>query len=454
MNDSRTESYAKNLQPEVKNSVRSASRKFTQLRVDGLAALFSNPLEARTQAAAVKSYVIDHLHDLLIQFEAACMESGMIVHWAKDAASARDQILEICKKRATNGATIVKAKSMATEEIDLNHCLHAAGYDVVETDLGEFVVQLDGDTPSHIVAPIIHRSATHVSNTFHRYGIGPKTEDPRVLTQQARKYLRSKFKKAQVGISGVNFGIAETGRLVLIENEGNNRLSTTAPDTHIAVMGIEKLLPLEGDLPLFLKLLCGSATGQRLSTIVHLISGPRQLGQPDGPTEVHVVLIDNGRSSIANSRFREILRCIRCGACLNICPVYRESSGHAYGHVYSGPIGAILAPLLSGIAPFGDLAKASTLCGACEEACPVRIPIPDMLLEMRHLARTEGVIESEVPWREFAWGASHPTFWRAGLQILPMVDDVQIGPAAAWANYRELPTRDGRAFRRWWRDRS
>lgn len=453
LNTNRVEGFSRDLDPTVKKSVRSASRKFTQARKDGLSLNFQSAKDSRSQATAVKDYVLDNLHTLLKQFEAKCIDNGIIVHWAKDAQSARDQIIEICGNNATYGATIVKGKSMATEELALNHCLEESGYNVVETDLGEFVVQLDGDTPSHIVAPIIHRSAKQVSETFQSHQIGPKTEDPEKLTKQARAYLRSRFQESQIGFSGVNFGIAETGRIVLVENEGNNRLSTTVPNTHIAIMGIEKLLPVESDLPVFLKLLCGSATGQQLSTIVHLISGPRG-NSADGPEEVHLILLDNGRSTILNSEFKEILRCIRCGACLNVCPVYREASGHAYGHVYSGPVGAILAPLLSGLAPFGDLAKASTLCGACEEACPVMIPIPDMLLRMRDLAHREGLVKHEIPWKRFAYGARHSALWKAGLKMLPMAEGFNGGPVQHWSEFREVPKRAGRDFRRWWNERS
>ncbi|MBX7135965.1 MAG: lactate utilization protein [Fimbriimonadaceae bacterium] len=348
---------------------------------------------------------------------------------------------------------IAKAKSMATEEIHLNPALEAAGFLPVETDLGEYVVQIDGDRPSHIVTPIIHKNRFEVARSFEREGLGPYTEDPAELTLQARAALREKFREAVVGISGVNFGIAETGRLVLVENEGNNRFSTTAPKVHIALMGIEKILPKEADLPLFLKLLAGSATGQRFATYIHLITGPRQPDETDGPEEVHLVLLDNGRSKILESKYREVLRCIRCGACLNVCPVYRQAGGHAYRHVYSGPIGAVLAPLLEGLDATGDLAKASSLCGACEEVCPVKIPLPDMLLELRDEGIQSGAIKEAIPWNRFAQGASSPLLWRAGLFLLPMAGKLAPGALTDWTEMREPPQRVGRSFRKWWDER-
>lgn len=448
------EDFSSGLSEDVRHSVRAAATKFTRARLVGLQDNVPQLEIARTQAAAIKDFVLANLKDLLLQFEAMAQENGVQVHWANDAKSASDQILQICASKADAGSTIVKAKSMATEEIHLNEVLLGQGFDVVETDLGEFVVQLDEDTPSHIVAPIIHKSARDVSRTFEAHGLGPRSEDPVVLTKQARTFLREKFKTASIGISGVNFGIAETGRIVLVENEGNNRFCTTAPKIHIALMGIEKLLPSERHLPLFLKLLCGSATGQQLATTIHLISGPKRQQELDGPEEVHVILLDNGRSGVLASEYREILRCIRCGACLNVCPVYRQASGHGYGSVYSGPVGAVLTPLLSGLAPFGHLAKASTLCGACEEVCPVKIPIPDMLLNLRHDSAEASLPMDPGSWKAFSFSARNPVAWRAGLEMLPLLEDIPLGPANSWAKSRELPHREGRSFRRWWRDRS
>jgi len=447
----RVEAFARNLSSETTGSVRSAS----VLKIDGRTKMLASSLDdserARTAAAEVKDYVLDNLSTLLVQLEAKCLENGIIVHWAEDAGQARELIGNLVgeKKR------IVKAKSMATEEIHLNDFLIKAGHEVVETDLGEYVVQIDGDTPSHIVTPIIHKSLKQVAKSFEREGLGPYSEVAETLTMQARERLREKFQKADVGISGVNFAIAESGRIVLVENEGNNRFSTTAPRLHIALMGLEKVLPREADLPLFLRLLAASATGQQVTTYTHFIAGPRKSDEADGPDQVHLVILDNGRTKALAGPYREILRCIRCGACLNVCPVYRQASGHAYGHVYSGPLGAVLAPALEGVEKMGDLAKASTLCGACEEVCPVKIPIPSMLLRLRDEAFRAGVIKDPVAWQAYATGALNPRLWRTGLTMLPMASKVAPHPMkSGWAEFHDLPTRSGRDFRRWWNERT
>jgi len=447
------ERRARKIDRETIDSVRAATIKAADARVTGLASLFDDVAAARTQAAQVKAYVLDNMAGLLSQLEMKCRLNGVTVHWARDAESARKVIQEICAASAPAGSTIVKAKSMVSEEIHLNEHLIKAGFNVVETDLGEFVVQIDHDTPSHIIAPIIHKNRRQVARSFEREGLGPYTESPEQLASQARRHLRERFKEAKIGISGVNFAIAESGRLVLVENEGNSRLSTTAPDTHIAVMGLEKLLPTEADLPLFLKLLSGSATGQRLTVYTHLISGPRRRDESDGPLSVHLVILDNGRTKILNGPYREILRCIRCGACANVCPVYRQSSGHAYDHVYNGPIGAVLAPALEGVAALPDLAKASSLCGACEEVCPVKIPIPRMLLQLRSEAVRTGALQEALPWAIFTFGATSGFRWRAGLKLLPMSKMASHPLKKGWTEYREMPAKEGRDFRKWWNGR-
>ncbi|HRF59931.1 MAG TPA: lactate utilization protein B [Fimbriimonadaceae bacterium] len=450
----KVEAFARALRGEVVTSVRTASAAKVASRVSTLGEAFDDIESARTEAARIKDEVLDRLRDLLLEFEARATARRIQVHWASDAAEANRVVLEICRRVAEPGAIVAKAKSMATEEIGLNSALEGAGFRPIETDLGEYVVQIDGDHPSHIVTPIIHKNRVDVARSFVREGLGPYTEDPAELTMQARAKLRDVFRQASVGVSGANFLIAETGRIVLVENEGNNRFSTTAPRVHIAVAGIEKLLPSERELPLFLKLLAGSATGQRLTTYVHLISGPREANDPDGPEEVHVIFLDNGRTRVLEGRYREILRCIRCGACLNVCPVYRQVSGHAYRHVYSGPIGAVLAPALEGIDAIGDLAKASTLCGACEEVCPVKIPIPRMLLELRDEAARAGLGKRDIPWKRFATLAGSELLWRAGLTLLPIARKLPSALGREWAQKREMPMREGRSFREWWRERS
>ena len=441
----RFDEFVRDIDQSTINSVRRSSIKFTNARQETLNEVFDDVDVARRQAAEIKSFVLDNLKDLLLQLEKSCTANGIQVHWAKDAESANKIVLALCKIARPEGATVVKAKSMATEEIHLNKHLIEAGHTPVETDLGEFVIQIDDDRPSHIVAPIIHKDRRQIAKSFEKCGLGEYTEEPEELTMQARAHLREKFRRADVGVSGVNFAIAETGRIVLVENEGNNRLSTTAPNIHIALMGIEKVLPSEKDLPLFLRLLAGSATGQKITVYTHLISGPKKSEQ-DGPQEVHLILLDNGRTKVLNGPYRDILRCIRCGACLNVCPVYRQSTGHAYRHVYPGPVGAVLAPALEGIESMGDLAKASSLCGSCEEVCPVAIPIPDMLLHLR----SQDARNSSVIWKWFGAGAKNAKLWRTGVKLLPMAG----GAPPGWREFRDAPKRQDRSFRRWWRDRS
>ncbi len=443
------DAFVRNLDPATGKSVHDASATKTQQRIDTLSAVFPDPESARSAAARTRQYVLDHLKPLVLSLEEQCHKNGIVVHWARDAKEARSVILGLCRQSCRPGAVIVKAKSMATEEIHLNHALADAGYDVVETDLGEFVVQLDHDTPSHIVTPIIHKNRYQVARLFEENNIGTYTEKPEELTSQARRHLRTQFRRAEVGISGVNFAVAETGRLVLVENEGNSRLSTTAPRVHIAVMGIEKVLPSEADLPLFLRLLAGSATGQRATVYTHFIHGPRKPEALDGPDEVHLVILDNGRLDALAGPYRDILRCIRCGACLNVCPVYRQGSGHAYGHVYSGPLGAVLAPALEGVG-LAAIAKASSLCGACEEVCPVKIPIPELLLHLRDQGVREKTIVDPIPWSGFVAVATRAYLWRTSLQAVPMAKLVP----NPWSRHRHMPRRDGRDFRRWFRERA
>ncbi len=441
---SRVDRFATELDGRTIAAVRAASRAKVGQRLAALPRTFSDPEQARDFAFRVKKHVLDNLRGLLLEFEANLKKNGIQVHWATDAEEARATIVRICRQAFPEGATVVKGKSMATEEIHLNDALKEAGYPPVETDLGEFVVQIDGDTPSHIVTPIIHKDRRQIAASFEREGLGPYTTEPEALTMQARRRLRDTFQVAKIGISGVNFGIAATGRLVIVENEGNNRLSTTAPDVHIAVMGIEKLLPGEAELGVFLPLLAGSATGQQLTTYVHFITGPRQTGA-DGPREVHIVLLDNGRTAVMRSAQKDILMCIRCGACLNVCPVYRAASGHGYQHVYSGPVGAVLAPSFEFEAN-SDLPFASSLCGACQEVCPVKIPIPDLLVGLRTRSTAQG------SWGFFAKGATNPTLWRAGLAIAPWISGAT-SRVSGWGEFRTAPSRH-LDFRRWWHGRT
>lgn len=338
--------------------------------------------ELRTAARKIKKETISNLDKYLLQLEQSVKKLGGHVHWAKDSNEASQIILNIARKG--NVKSVVKSKSMATEEIELNDSFESAGIKVVETDLGEYIIQLAGEHPSHIIAPAIHKTKDDISKLFSEKLRIPYYEEPEELTKVAREKLRNEFLNADMGVSGANFAVAETGTIVVVENEGNARLTTTVPKIHVALVGIEKLIPRYEDLSLFLTVLARSATGQKSSTYVSFISGPKRNSDQDGPEEFHLVLLDNGRSKIlASEQTRESLYCIRCGACLNNCPVYRHVGGHSYGWAYSGPIGAIITPQLMGVHKAPELPFASSLCGACHDVCPVKIDFPKVLLELR-----------------------------------------------------------------------
>ena len=346
---------------------------------------------ARRDARLVRASTLERLDELLALFRLRLEEHGVLVHQAASAAEACKLIVDIA--RSHQARRVVKSKSMVSEEIGLNAALEQAGLDVVETDLGEFIVQLRGEAPSHITAPAIHLTREDVGATFaERLGV-PFTADVESLTAVARRTLRAAFLQADLGISGVNFGVAETGTLCLVTNEGNGRMVTSLPPVHVALMGVERIVPSLEDLARLLVVLPRAATGQAQTSYVTLVQSARRPADGEGPNERHVILVDNGRLQMRQSPMAEALLCIRCGACLNACPVYREIGGHSYGSIYPGPIGSVIAPALFGMAAFGHLARASTLCGACREACPIDIDLPRLLLEVRardHRCRTEG----------------------------------------------------------------
>jgi L-lactate dehydrogenase complex protein LldF len=338
--------------------------------------------DLRKKAREIKRETISHLDVYLEMLEESIIKAGGQVHWAKDGEEASRIIIEIALTRGVK--SVVKSKSMATEEIELNHAFEAAGIKTVETDLGEYIIQLANERPSHIIAPAIHKTKEDIAKLFSEKLNVPYYTEPEQLTRVARERLRSEFLTAGMGVSGVNFAVAETGTVAIVENEGNGRLSTTVPKIHVALMGLEKVIPRFQDLALFLSVLIRSATGQKMSTYVSFITGPKRTKDLDGPEEFHLVIMDNGRSKIlASKETRESLYCIRCGACLNICPVYRHVGGHSYGWVYSGPIGAVLTPQLLGIDKAPELPFASSLCGACKDVCPVKIDFPNVLLALR-----------------------------------------------------------------------
>ncbi|MGH7905335.1 MAG: LutB/LldF family L-lactate oxidation iron-sulfur protein [Candidatus Binataceae bacterium] len=405
--------------------------------------------QERDKAREIKKETIAHLDELLIQLKEKLQDGGCHVFFAADAKAARDYIVGVAKKNGLKHA--IKGKSMTTEEIELNPALERAGLEVVETDLGEFIVQLRHERPSHILTPAIHLSKEDVGELFtQRFGI-PYTNEPAQLTAVARERLRSIFLNADLGVTGVNFAIAETGTLVLVENEGNGRFSSTLPDTFVAVMGIEKVIPRLSDLSHFLEVLARAGTGQKLTTYTNFINGPRRAGDVDGPREVHVVILDNGRSAmLADPVMREALHCLRCGACLNVCPVYRRIGGHAYGFTYPGPIGSIVSPNLFGSAA-GHLPFASTLCGACRDICPVKIDIPRILLHLRWkenqngLKWPRGAESARRGVERFARLARHPRT----IRILGRIAALMAWPVARGGYIRWMPP----PFSNWTRGR-
>ena len=406
----------------------------------------------RHLGAAVRQNALNHLPDLLEQLEAQCLKNGIQVHWARDGEEACAIITDICQKRGAK--RVIKGKSMVSEEIELNHHLERHGIEALESDLGEYIVQLAEETPSHIIMPAIHKNTGEISDLMHRKTGTEPSLDARYLTHSARRQLRQRFMEADVGISGVNFAVAETGTLCLVENEGNGRLTTTVPPCHIAVTGIEKVVPSLEDVAPLLALLTRSATGQAITTYVNMISRPRQADELDGPEAVHLVLVDNGRSSVyQDEELAETLKCIRCGACMNHCPVYTRVGGHAYGTTYPGPIGKILMPQLLGLDATPDFPSASSLCGACGEVCPVRIPIPKLLRRLREESvdgdslhpskvRGHGVKKGRLEpliWKGWAWMHRSPRLYRLGTALVARFRALTPKRLGGWTRYRTAP---------------
>jgi L-lactate dehydrogenase complex protein LldF len=427
--------------------------------------VFSDAAETerlRALGNAIKQRALGRLPELLQQLEAACTRNGIRVHWAETTAIANRVVLDIIESHAAS--RMVKGKSMVSEEMHLNAFLETHGIEAIETDLGEFIIQLNGEKPSHIIVPAIHKNKAQIATIFHEKVAGaPYTEEVAELNAIARRTLRRKFYEAGIGLSGVNFAVAETGTLCLVENEGNGRMCTTVPPVHIAVMGLEKVVEKLEDLPPLLRLLTGSATGQLVTTYVNLITSPRREGEKDGPQEVHLVILDNGRSRIyQDPQLRQTLQCVRCGTCLNHCPVYTRIGGHAYGFVYPGPIGKILTPQVEGLEKAGELAFASSLCGACEEVCPVKIPIPALLRRLRdesYAAPSEGAVPGRgckqnlaerLAWKGWAILNTHPRLNQMATTLLSWVADYlpPAGPLERWMRYRAEPVFASRSLHR------
>jgi len=452
--------YARKISDEKQGSVLDGSSKGTEKRYEVLHKDYADPDSLRKLAGAIKDHTLHHLGDYLAKAEAALTKRGAKVHFASTAEDARQEILSILRGHGVTQLT--KSKSMAAEEIHLNPFLIENGIECLESDLGEFIVQLDNDEPSHIVKPIIHKNRREIARTFQREGIAADyNDDPETITHRARVHLREKYMLAQAGITGANFVCADTGRLTLVTNEGNSRFGMAPAPVHIALVGIEKVIPREQDLSVFLNLLGRSATGQQLTVYTEFINGPKSANQPDGPEHMHVVFMDNGRTDVLASNCREILRCIRCGACQNVCPVYRQASGHAYRSTYGGPVGAVLSPLLFGdrFPELADLPKASSLCGACNEVCPVDIPIPDLLLRLRDKAKREGVHSpAAVPMTPFSALATSPSLWRTAMTMSKAMNHLPIHvapikPLQDWLGQRTLPESRGGDFRKWMKTR-
>ncbi len=418
----------------------------------------------RHRAKEIKEHTLTHLDFYLEYFEQQVLAQGGQVHWADTPQTARDHILRICQ--TAQAKRVTKGKSMVSEEIELNAALQQAGMEVTETDLGEYIIQLAKEPPSHIIAPAVHKSKEQIADLFHihhqPYGLTQRLTQIPELVNEARQVLREKFLAADVGITGANLLIAETGTTVLVTNEGNGDLTSTLPRVHIVITGIEKVVPTLEDATTILRILARSATGQEITSYTTFTTGPRRLEDLDGPQEFHVVLLDNGRSQWLGNEFHDILRCIRCGACMNHCPVYGAIGGHAYGWTYPGPMGSVLTPLMLGLKEAKDLPNASTLCGRCEEVCPLHISLPHMLRCHRHREQQAKLSPFYIRWllSMWAWFARHPRLYhyfaaikirwlgrlgrrRGAFRYLPL--------AGRWTATRDLPAPQGETFMAMWK---
>lgn len=445
----------------LRSALDRATGRFQNSRLSALAE-FPEMDAMRDRARLIRAHTLSRLDAYLEQFAESVERVGGHVHFAPDAAALNRIVAEIAREHSVK--SVVKGKSMISEETELNRALEAEGRRVIETDLGEYIIQLAGEHPSHILAPAIHKTKEQIGQLLHEKLGVPLYTDPAQMTAAARAKLRSEFLNADMGVSGVNFGVAETGTICLVENEGNGRLTTTAPRVHVALMGIERLVPNLDALAVMLQVLARSATGQKSAVYTNLITGPRHQDEGDGPDELHVILLDNGRSRVLGTELAEILYCIRCGACLNSCPVYREIGGHAYGSVYTGPIGAVLTPALEGLERWSDLPQASSLCGMCREVCPVRIDIPRLLL----IEREQAARARKMPgWLRFglqiySFTATRPALFalatwsgRVGTRVLGVFGNGWIRalppPLDAWTKSRDFPAFADESFSVKWK---
>ncbi len=447
----------------MRGAVVGAQERMGTRRLDATIEL-GNWEEWRMHGEEIRKHVLDHLDYYLEQLSENVAKRGGHVFFAQTAEQANEYIREVIKEK--NAKKVVKAKSMVTEEIHLNQCLEDAGCEVIETDLGEYILQVDDhDPPSHIVVPALHKNKEQIRDVFSEKLGYKKTEKPEELAWHAREMLRQEYLTADVGITGCNFAVAETGSISLVTNEGNADLVTSLPKTQITVMGMERLVPTFEEMEVLVSLLTRSAVGQKLTSYITVLTGPREEHDVDGPEDFHLVIVDNGRSSILGGEFQSILQCIRCAACINVCPVYRHVGGHSYGSIYSGPIGAVLSPLLGGYDDYKELPYASTLCGACTEVCPVKIPLHELLHKHRQtIVEKEGKapISEKLAMKAFGLGAASPSLYNLGSKFAPTAmlpftsgDKISkgVGPLKAWTEIREFPAPNKERFRDWFKNR-
>ncbi|ANB59675.1 LutB/LldF family L-lactate oxidation iron-sulfur protein [Anoxybacteroides amylolyticum] len=446
----------------MRGAVAGAQERLRTRRLDAAAEL-GNWEEWRALGEQIRQHTLLHLDYYLMQLSENVAKRGGHVFFAQTAEEANQYIRDVIIKK--NAKKIVKSKSMVTEEIHLNAVLEKVGCEVIETDLGEYILQIDDhDPPSHIVAPALHKNKEQIRDVFRKKLAYDKTEKPEELAAHARKTLRNEYLTADVGITGCNFAIAESGSITLVTNEGNADLVTALPKTQITVMGMERIVPTFEEMEVLVSLLTRSAVGQKLTSYITVLTGPRDEGDVDGPEEFHLVIVDNGRSNILGTEFQSVLQCIRCAACVNVCPVYRHIGGHSYGSIYSGPIGAVLSPLLGGYDDYKELPYASTLCAACTEACPVKIPLHELLLKHRQvIVEREGKapISEKLAMKAFGLGAASSLLYKIGSKVAlnalqPFTTDERIakgiGPLKAWTEIREFPAPAKERFRDWFRE--
>lgn len=445
----------------MRQAVRSAQDNLYNRRLQAAEELGSWE-EWRNAAEQIRQHTLENLDYYLWQLSENVEKAGGHVFFAQDAQEATAYIQDVVKKR--QGKRIIKSKSMVTEEIDLNRALEEIGCTVRETDLAEFILQTDDhDAPSHIVVPSLHKDRERICEVFARKLGYQGTSQPEEMARFVRQQLRPEFLAADVGITGCNFAVAESGTVTIVANEGNERLCTSLPQTLITVMGMERIVPTWEDLDILVSLLCRSAVGQKLTSYLTCLTGPKAGNEGDGPEEFHLVIVDNGRSQILGSEFQSVLQCIRCGACINVCPVYRQIGGHAYGSIYPGPIGAVLSPLLGGYDDYKELPFASSLCAACSEACPVKIPLHQLLIQhRRQIVEEEGYasLGEQLAIKGYALAARFPRLYEMGSQAAPLVlkpftkgDKISDGPGPirAWTEGREFPPPSRQTFRSWFK---